>query len=223
MKKTYLFFILLFSFSSWAQWDYQKIWSTYYFPESTRAFGSVIDNDGNIIVVGVIARFYFPIIPSTEFHPSAYYEPYITPNAHQTTISEDNIYNYNDGFITKFSPDGAVIWSTFLGGSKSDGILNVAVDNLNNIYITGLTHSSTAIATDGAFISDYSSIVGVSDSVNSVTLSGNGFLSKFNSSGSLQWSTYIPNYGGGNPLLNNFPNIIKISLIFTQIVLFLNI
>ena len=203
MKKAYLFFILLFSFSAWAQWDYQKIWSTYYFPESTRAFGSVIDNDGNIIVVGAIARFYFPIIPSTEFHPSAYYEPYITPNAHQTTISEDNIYNYNDGFITKFSPDGGVIWSTFLGGSKSDGILNVAVDNLNNIYITGLTHSSTAIATDGAFISDYSSIVGVPDSVNSVTLSGNGFLSKFNASGSLQWSTYIPHYGGGNPLLNN--------------------
>ena len=123
MKKTYLFLMFLFSFSALAQWDYQKIWSTYYFPETTKAYGSVIDNDGNIIVVGSIYRKIYNT--NGEFYPSAYYEPYITSNAHQTIISEDNIYNYNDGFITKFSPDGAVIWSTFLGVQKTMDFLKL--------------------------------------------------------------------------------------------------
>ncbi len=203
MKKTYLFFVLLFSFSALAQWDYQKIWSTYYFPETTKAYGSVIDSEGNIIVVGSFYRAIYNSNP-LEFYPSAYYESYITPNAHQTTISEDNIYNQNDGFITKFSPDGGVIWSTFLGGSKNDGVFNVAVDNLNNIYVTGLTRSATAITTAGAYITDYSSMVGLSsDGDIDPLISGYGFLSKFDASGSLQWSTYIPAKGlspdsGGN-------------------------
>ena len=185
--------MFLFSFSALAQWDYQKIWSTYYFPETTKAYGSVIDNDGNIIVVGSIYRKIYNT--NGEFYPSAYYEPYITSNAHQTIISEDNIYNYNDGFITKFSPDGAVIWSTFFGGSKNDGLFNVAVDELNNIYVTGITRSSTAIATIGAYISDYDSMVDISSGDIDPKISGYGFLSKFDTSGSLQWSTYIPHRG----------------------------
>ena len=200
MKKTYLFFVLLFSFSALAQWDYQKIWSTYFFPENTKTYGSVIDSEGNIIVVGAIARSFFPTnIAPIEFHPSAYYEPYVTPNAHQTTLSEDNIYNYNDGFITKFSPDGGVIWSTFLGGSKSDGVLNVALDNQNNIYITGATRSASGIATPGAYIDDYSSMVALStDGDIGPLINGYEFLSKFNASGSLQWSTYLPSSGAVN-------------------------
>ena len=195
MKKIYLFFVLLFSFPAMAQFDYQKIWSTYYFPETTKAYGSVIDNDGNIIVVGSFYRGILNTNP-TEFHPSSYYEPYITPNAHQTTISEDNSYNQNDGFITKFSPDGGVIWSTFFGGSRNDGVYNVAVDNLNNIYVTGLTRSATGIATAGAYITDYSSMVGINTSGDiDPLISGYGFLSKFDASGSLQWSTYIPEGG----------------------------
>ena len=85
MKKTYLFLMFLFSFSALAQWDYQKIWSTYYFPETTKAYGSVIDNDGNIIVVGSIYRKIYNT--NGEFYPSAYYEPYITSNAHQTIFT----------------------------------------------------------------------------------------------------------------------------------------
>ena len=218
MKKTYLFLVLLFSFSSWAQWDYQKIWSTYYFPDTTKAYGTVIDSEGNIIVVGSFYRVIYNTSPA-EFHPSGYYEPYITPNAHQTTISEDNIYNYNDGFITKFSPDGGVIWSTFLGGSKNDGVFNVAVDNQNNIYVTGLTRSATAIATAGAYISDYTSMLGLnSDGDTTPLVSGYGFLSKFDASGSLQWSTYLPGVGTANnasifslPLLVSNSNAIYVA------------
>ena len=214
MKKTYLFFVLLFSFSALAQWDYQKIWSTYYFPETTKSYGSVIDSDGNIIVVGSFYRAIYNSNP-VEFYPSAYYEPYITPNAHQTTISEDNIYNQNDGFITKFSPDGGVIWSTFFGGSKNDGVFNVAVDNLNNIYVTGLTRSATGIATAGAYISDYATMIGLNSEQDiDPAISGYGFLTKFNPAGSLQWSTYIPNYGGTRgdiPILVNNSNAIYVA------------
>ncbi len=221
MKKTYLFFVLLLWCSALAQFDYQKIWSTYYFPDTTKAYGSVIDSEGNIIVVGSFYRVIYNTSPA-EFHPSGYYEPYITPNAHQTTISEDNIYNYTDGFITKFSPDGGVIWSTFLGGSKNDGVFNVAVDNLNNIYVTGLTRSATGIVTAGAYISDYASMVGSNSGDTTPLVSGYGFLSKFDASGSLQWSTYLPGVGGANnssifslPLLVSNSNTIYVAGVVT--------
>ncbi|MEO8426346.1 MAG: SBBP repeat-containing protein [Verrucomicrobiota bacterium] len=48
----------------------------------------------------------------------------------------------SDGFVTKFNPQGAFIYSTFLGGSGDDGCLGVAVDRLSNVYVTGGTLST---------------------------------------------------------------------------------
>lgn len=47
-----------------------------------------------------------------------------------------------DGFITKFSPTGIPVYSTFLGGSQDDKVLGVCVDALSNIYLTGITSSA---------------------------------------------------------------------------------
>ena len=88
----------------------------------------------------------------------------------------------NDGFLIKFNNTGARQWCTFFGGPGNDNITSVAVDGFNNVYITGGTASTTNIASPGAY-----------------QIARNGstdaFLAKFNSVGSIQWSTY---YGGSS-------------------------
>jgi hypothetical protein len=67
-----------------------------------------------------------------------------------------------DGFVTKFGPTGALIFSSYLGGSLDDDLgatlddkagnwgESVALDNQSNIYVTGWTEStSTPIAMCG--------------------------------------------------------------------------
>ena len=49
---------------------------------------------------------------------------------------------YGDAFITKLEPDGQLNWSTYIGGTNNDGGNSIALDSLNNIYITGYTSSS---------------------------------------------------------------------------------
>jgi uncharacterized protein (TIGR03437 family) len=46
-----------------------------------------------------------------------------------------------DAFITKLSPDGKLLFSTFLGGSGSDLVHGLALDTSGYIYVTGFTNS----------------------------------------------------------------------------------
>ncbi|MCP4110290.1 MAG: hypothetical protein GY749_33005 [Desulfobacteraceae bacterium] len=66
---------------------------------------------------------------------------------------------------------------TYYGGSHHEASRYIAADNSGNFYISGWTESNDGIATPGA---------------NQTILlrSTNGFLSKFNRSGMLQWGTY---------------------------------
>jgi hypothetical protein len=49
---------------------------------------------------------------------------------------------FSDGFLAKLAPGGnALVYSTYLGGSREDGIEGVAVDALGSAYVTGLTNS----------------------------------------------------------------------------------
>jgi uncharacterized protein (TIGR03437 family) len=47
-----------------------------------------------------------------------------------------------DAFVGKFSPNGALMFSTFLGGSGSDVPSLIAVDAAGSVYISGTTASS---------------------------------------------------------------------------------
>jgi hypothetical protein len=47
-----------------------------------------------------------------------------------------------DAFVTEFGPNGsALLYSTFLGGTRRDGGSSIAIDGSNNAYITGYTAS----------------------------------------------------------------------------------
>ncbi|HYO50117.1 MAG TPA: SBBP repeat-containing protein [Chloroflexia bacterium] len=88
-----------------------------------------------------------------------------------------------DAFVTKVSPSGsAFLYSTYLGGDDNfgDGAADIAVDGAGNAYITGLA-SSDDFPTLNAF---QSSLNGDMDA----------FVTKFSSTGSLAYSTFL---GGG--------------------------
>lgn len=178
MKKFY--FLFLYSSFCFSQFTYHKEWSTYYFGSSSGASRSSIDSQGNIIVVGGIGKSIQNTFP-TEYEPLSYYDQWITPNAFQPSMN-----GIGDGFITKFSPNGTVIWSTFYGGLGYETIAEVVVDSNDNIYVKGYTNSSTKFATTGAYITDYNTVVSED------SYSAKEYLAKFSTSGALQWCTYLP-------------------------------
>lgn len=112
---------------------------------------------------------------------------YIVGNTYSTTnISTTNGYQpslagVTDGFMVQFSASGDRNWGSYFGGTSDDIIHSATVDNNGNFIVGGYTTSSAGISTTGSFQSSYSN-------------GYDGFLSKFNSSGALQWSTYV---GGG--------------------------
>ncbi len=76
-----------------------------------------VDGSGNAYVVGYTFSLDFPTAgsPPQTAHGGGFY----------------------DGFVTKLSPTSALVYSTYLGGSGSDGAEAVAVDAVGNAYVTG--------------------------------------------------------------------------------------
>jgi hypothetical protein len=111
----------------------------------------------------------------------------VTPGAFDTTYnytvpSDDNV--DKDGFVAKFDAAGVLEFLTYLGGSSSDKIFAVAVDEQCSIYLTGSTQSDNFPTTENAY---------------GLTFNGDGrdtFVTKLSSDGStLLYSTYL---GGTN-------------------------
>jgi hypothetical protein len=120
--------------------------------------GGCIDFYGNYYISGQTGSSNFPIL-----------------NAYDS--------DYNGGtydlYLSKFSPNGSLIWSTYLGGSGADMVAKIkpAVDLLGNVYISGYTDSTNF------------------PMINSLDDSHNGghdlIVAKFNSNGNLLWSRYL--------------------------------
>jgi hypothetical protein len=82
-----------------------------------------------------------------------------------------------DGLLVKFSGTGTRLWATYYGGIATESGDAVATDLAGNVYVAGVTNSATGIATAGVFLS---AAGGSSD----------GYLAKFDSTGSRLWATY---------------------------------
>ncbi len=97
------------------------VYSTY-LGGSDRDIGNTIavDGSGSLYVAGETASVDFPTLNSLQ--------TYIPP--------------YSDAFVTKLNPEGnAILYSSFLGGSKHDIANAIAVDSTGKAYITGRTES----------------------------------------------------------------------------------
>ena len=90
-----------------------------------------VDIQGNVYVIGTTESADFPV----------------TAGAMQTTYGGSG-----DVFVTKFSPTGAVIYSTYIGGACDDHPGGIAADAAGNAYITGRHNRCVIPEAWGAFV-----------------------------------------------------------------------
>ncbi|MFH1220090.1 MAG: SBBP repeat-containing protein [Candidatus Eisenbacteria bacterium] len=138
------------------------VWSTFLGGSSGDwGWALALDSSGSPVVTGYTGSRGFPT----------------TPGAY------DGVYDgYGDVFVAKLSASGnALVWSTFLGGSRYDVGYGLVLDSSGNTVVTGWTISSDFLTTPGAFDTSY----------NGGTY-GDVFVAKISSSGSaLLWSTFL--------------------------------
>lgn len=141
--------------------DPQLTWSTYFGSGGIQVPHSMTtDDSGNLFMTGYAANGGFPLLNSGTYFSS--------------------VVASGDMFISKFSPAGVLLWSTYYGGSDADAGYEIKADNSGNIFICGETFSmnfptlNSGTYYDGTF---------------------NGFrdpvLLKFSNTGVLLWATYF--------------------------------
>lgn len=97
-----------------------------------------------------------------------------TSGAFQTSYS-----GTPDGFVSKFNSTGGIVYSTYFGGSSTDYIYGMYVDQSGYVYLTGATYSTNFPVSAGAFKT-------------SLVSSPDAFCSKLNLTGTgLVLSTYL--------------------------------
>ncbi len=88
---------------------------------------------------------------------------------------------FQDAFVTKINPAGtALVYSVFLGGESVDAANAIAIDNLGNAYVAGITTSVTF-----PVMGLYSALSGSADA----------FITKLNSSGKIVYSRFLGGTG----------------------------
>ncbi|MBA3680539.1 MAG: T9SS type A sorting domain-containing protein [Bacteroidetes bacterium] len=137
------------------------IWSTFLAGTGNDLITSIQTNSNSLFVGGYTN--------STDF---------VTLNA--GTFYQGNVAGTYDGFISRFTLSGSLAWSTYFGGNSTDRIHGLTLSN-SAVWITG-TSSSTNMPLFNPGGSSYNQSVnnGFSD----------GYISKFDFNGTLQWSSY---------------------------------
>lgn len=115
-----------------------------------------------------------------------------SPSPDFPVLSVEGAYNHstieggNNGYITKVSADGTLLWSTFIGGDTFDYLEDLVIDANNQLLVMGFTSSTDfpIVALEGAF----------NEPVNHGGMN-EGVLLKFNETDQLIWSTY---FGGSD-------------------------
>jgi len=111
-----------------------KLWSSYYGSVVGFSSGIALDGSGNVYLSG-----------GTQSTSGI-----ATSGAYQTSFGGGSSYG-GDAFVAKFSAAGTLIWGTYFGGSGDDRATGITIDKGGNAYITGITNSTSQIATNGAY------------------------------------------------------------------------
>jgi len=144
-----------------------------------RGHGITLDNSGNVFVAGFTISTNYPV----------------TSGAYDESFNGDL-----DVFVTKLNANGSQLeYSTFLGGSGTDWMKGITLDNTGNVIVTGLTLSTNYPVTSGAYDESFNGDYDV-------------FVSKLNSTGTaLVYSTFLGGSGydkGDGIALDNTGNVI---------------
>jgi len=140
-----------------------------------RAFSMWLDASGSIYLAGDTQSTNFPV----------------TSNAFQSVN-----HGIANAFVTKFARGtSALIYSTLLGGSGTDGITAMAVDSAGSAYLTGFTESGNFPLRD-----PLQNVLGIAGASNCGTatapvLCADAFVAKLGPSGSPIYSTFLGGSG----------------------------
>jgi len=104
------------------------VWGTYFGAntEEQRIMAIASDANGNIFATG-FSKGNNNLLPVANPGGGAYFQ-----GTSASTV---------DAFIAKFDNANALVWSTYLGGSRQDIGFSICTDNLNNVIVTGSTSS----------------------------------------------------------------------------------
>jgi hypothetical protein len=106
------------------------VFSTYFGGTYQTAINDlVLDAEGNIYVTGVTVGEGFPTTAGV-----------VQPNGPSPLCYYGGI--CADAFVTKFGPEGSVVYSTLVGGEGQDEAAGIAVDEVGDVYIVGSTAST---------------------------------------------------------------------------------
>ena len=159
-----------------------------YLGEHSGGYGIAVDGDGNAYVTGFTTSPDFPTTPGA----------YDRTCGSDGTCDKHNSFVYYDVYVTKLNAAGnGLLYSTYLGGGKSDVIYNgLAVDDAGAAYLGGYTWSTDFPTTEGA----YDRACGTDGACNPDAAYPDGypdcFVAKLNPAGSnLVYATYV---GGSN-------------------------
>jgi len=135
--------------------------------------GIAVDAAGNAYVAGRTNSLNFPTTPGA-FQPNFGGCPELTC--------------FENAFVTKLNPTGsALVYSTYLGGTKNDEATGIALDAAGNAYVTGRTDSSDFPTSPGAYQTTFSGVLSVY---------GDAFVVKLDPTGSaLIYSTFLGGSG----------------------------
>src|SRR5258706_5453255 len=150
-----------------------RFWATYYGGSNDdRALGVAVDTLGGYI-------YFVGKTLSNNLRPAMF--PGLA-----TISTGDTLQSAQDAFIVKLRSNGQNdLWANYIGGNFSDVALSVAVDANQNVYTVGYTSSNVLfpIVTSAN-----------AQAYNQIGFSGggdDGFILKFNSSGTQLWGSYF--------------------------------
>ncbi len=101
------------------------------------AYKVACDDAGNAFVAGYTSS---PNFPDTVTNIPGFYS-IVASNKNNSANKGNSGSTDPDAFLTKFDPNGALVYSAMFGGKKSDIAYGVAVDPLGDAFVTGTTAS----------------------------------------------------------------------------------
>ena len=152
---------------------YNLEWATLYGGSSYEVdwSGCSITTDvaGNLYVTGMTASSNFNTQPGIGAFSGAYYD--------------NTLDGTEDAFILRFSKNGVLEWATYYGGDSAEVGLSIKNDITGNIYVTGMTRSTTFPTQPWGSAYYDATLGGLRDA----------FILRFDAAGVRTWATY---YGG---------------------------
>lgn len=139
-----------------------QVWATYLGGNSNEeAWGVDVDINGDIVISGMTASFDFP-----------------TTAGVLSSSRSSNPY-YWELFVSKFDDMGALVWSTYLGGSGDEYSPDVETDSNGNVVVVATNFSGTTFpTTPGAFDETQNSFSAIT-------------VTKLDGTGNMVWSTIL--------------------------------